>query len=221
MSTSAAVFRPRAKPSGIGCWTLGLPSSASLSKSQFPKHPSCSVPSCLRRALSLHPCHFHHRPAALSPSQGIPPTCIPGHPPDLSLLGSLQRGIIHLAPPCHLQTGPRISRRVSICKLLLPLCKQPWPPSSAWFIQAPATPKLCMGVGHQQRLSRGRGQVLKAEIRARGCGPAPFPKVFTGKSRHLRLLRQKSGAKTSGQPELSLQMPSCSLWAPAGLRSLR
>ena len=72
---SAAVFRLRANPSGIGCWTLGSPSSATLSKSQFPRHPSCSVvPSCPRTALSLQPCHFHYRPAALSPSQGIPLT---------------------------------------------------------------------------------------------------------------------------------------------------
>lgn len=73
--TRAAVFRPRANPSGIGCWTLGSPSSANLSKSQFPRHPSCSgVPSCPRTALSLQPGHFHYRPAALSPSQGIPLT---------------------------------------------------------------------------------------------------------------------------------------------------
>ena len=78
-----------------------------------------------------------------------------------------------------------------------------------------------MGVGHQQRLSRGRGRALKAEIRTRGCGPAPFPKVFAGKSRHLCLLRQKSGAKTPGQRELSLQMPGCSPRALPGLTSLQ
>lgn len=97
--TSAVLFKPRANPSGVGCWTLGSPSRASLSQSQFPRHPPCSVvPSCPRTALSPQPCCFQYRPAALSPSQG--------HPPDLRLLGSSRRGIFHHAPPPALQTSP-------------------------------------------------------------------------------------------------------------------
>lgn len=48
--TSAAVFRPRANPSGIRCWDHHQVPAQRL------RHPSCSIiPSCLRTALPLHP----------------------------------------------------------------------------------------------------------------------------------------------------------------------
>lgn len=37
--------------------------------------------------------------------------------------------------------------------------------------------------------------MLKAEICAWGCGPAPFPEVLTSKSQHLCLLRWKEWGK--------------------------
>lgn len=82
------------------------------------------------------------------------------------------------------------------------MCKQAWPPSSSWLTQAPATPKLCMGVGHQQRLSRGRDS--RPGVRA--CS---LPK---GVHRQV-----PTPTPASGQRELSLRMPGCSPWAPPGL----
>lgn len=59
--------------------------------------------------------------------------------------------------------------------------------------------------------------MLKAEICAWGCGPAPFSKVFASKSWHLRLPRRKSREKPSRRQELSWQMLGCSPWALLGL----
>lgn len=52
--------------------------------------------------------------------------------------------------------------------------------------------------------------MLKAENRAPGCGPAPFPKVFTSKSQHYTSQDRRAGQKPQGS-----RSSACSCWAAA------
>lgn len=129
MSMGAAVFKPRANPSGSGCWSLGSPPSTSLSTPQFPRHSSCSiVPSCLGPALPLPLCPH------------------PKHLADAS--GEFAKGQHPLCPhPLQTTTPSHISWGLSSCKLLLLLCKQPWPLSRTWYIQYWLLPSFAWALG--------------------------------------------------------------------------
>lgn len=187
--------------------SIPTPLPATGSAQQF---PISNIPSLL-------PC-----PRAAPPAELLfpAPTCGPDPIPMTQDYWGAWKGASH--PPAPFAShSPAISQGGSICKPLLLLCKRTWHLSSAWFIRAPATPKLCMGVGHQQRpLQRQR---LSAESRDSrpGVRTCSLSKRCQEASRNTYARSHgRSRARKPGQREGSLQTQGSCPCAPPGAGAL-
>lgn len=108
----------------------------------------------------------------------------PGASPfNLGLLGTVQRGIMQRAPTLQTRESALVNSSCSCAS-------SPGPPPALGLSRRRLLPSFAWVLG----TNKGSPE---AEICAWGCGPAPFPKVFTGKSRHLHL-HQDSGSSACG-----------------------